>query len=211
MELFETANIYLPADKDLPAEQWTLAVSSGRSCFELKGLVETLLDALKIDQSLQVTPNDLELFTIGQGARLELSDQPLGFLGDVSAKTLKQFSLRTPTTVLEINLAVLLKAASLVPQFVQQSAFPVITRDLNIILQETVRWNELAQVVNQAGGQFLESLQYQETYRDPERDGEGTKRILFSLTLRSHERTLTGEDADQIRDDVVQAIAAELD
>ncbi|HIA18950.1 MAG TPA: hypothetical protein EYN70_05940, partial [Planctomycetaceae bacterium] len=29
--------------------------------------------------------------------------------------------------------------------------------------------------------------------------------ILFSLTLRSHERTLTGEEADQIRDDVVQA------
>mgnify|MGYP003949032437 CR=1 FL=1 len=211
VELFETANIYLPDEKDLPAEQWTLAVSSGRSFFELKGLVETLLDALKIDQPLQVLPNDLELFTIGQGARLNLADQPLGFLGDVSAKTLKQFSLRTPTTVLEINLAVLLKAACLVPQFVQQSAFPVITRDLNIILQETVRWDELARVVNEAGGQFLESLQYQETYRDPERDGEGTKRILFSLTLRSHERTLTGEEADQIRDDVVQAIASGLD
>ena len=76
--------------------------------------------------------------------------------------------------------------------------------------QEAVRWDELARVVNEAGGQFLESLQYQETYRDPERDGEGTKRILFSLTLRSHERTLTGEEADQIRDDVVQAITSGL-
>ena len=66
------------------------------------------------------------------------------------------------------------------------------------------------QIVNQAAGQFLESLQYQETYRDPDRDGEGTKRILFSLTLRSHERTLTGEEADQIRDDVVQAITTQL-
>ncbi|MEO2020889.1 MAG: phenylalanine--tRNA ligase subunit beta [Pirellulaceae bacterium] len=211
VELFETANIYLPDEKNLPAEQWTLAVSSGRSFFQLKGLVETLLAALKIDQPLQVTDNDSELFTVGQGARLNLADQPLGFLGDVSAKTLKRFSLRTPTTILEINLGVLLEAACLVPQFVQQSAFPVITRDLNIILREAVRWDELARVVNEAGGQFLESLQYQETYRDPERDGEGSKRILFSLTLRSHERTLTGEEADQIRDDVVQAVTSGLD
>ena len=142
--------------------------------------------------------------------QLELASQTLGFMGDVSADSLKQFSLRSATSLLEVNLQILLDAACLVPQFVETSAYPVITRDLNIILPDAVRWSQLSEVVNQAGGQFLESLQYQETYRDPERDGEGTKRILFSLTLRSHERTLTGEEADQIRDDVVQAITDQL-
>ncbi|MFP6672876.1 MAG: phenylalanine--tRNA ligase subunit beta [Pirellulaceae bacterium] len=210
VELFETANIYLPSNEALPTEQWTLAVSSSKSFFDLKGLIETLVETLKIKESLEVTPCDSPLFTRGQGVQLELAGQTLGFMGDVSTASLKQFSLRSATSLLEVNLQILLDAACLVPQFVEPSAYPVITRDLNIILQDTVRWSQLSQVVNQAAGQFLESLQYQETYRDPDRDGEGTKRILFSLTLRSHERTLTGEEADQIRDDVVQAITTQL-
>ena len=157
-----------------------------------------------------MTTAQSDLFAGSQGVELQLNGKTLGFLGDVSPTSLKQFSLRSATSVLELNLTLLLEAACLVPQFVPQSAYPVMTRDLNIILQEAVRWSELEKVVQQTGGQFLETLQYQETYRDPERDGEGTKRILFSLTLRSHERTLTGKEADEIRDDVVQAITTEL-
>ena len=35
--------------------------------------------------------------------------------------------------------------------------------------------------------------------------GLGKKRLLFSITLRSNERTLTNEEADQIREKVVRA------
>jgi phenylalanyl-tRNA synthetase beta chain len=55
---------------------------------------------------------------------------------------------------------------------------------------------------------LLEGLRYQETYRDPAKDGANKKRLLFSLTLRSPERTLTGEEADAARDAVVAACKA---
>jgi phenylalanyl-tRNA synthetase beta chain len=55
-------------------------------------------------------------------------------------------------------------------------------------------------------GKDLERLECLDaTYRDPEKDGPGTKRLLFSFTLRPQDRTLTGTEADAVRDAVVAA------
>ena len=47
--------------------------------------------------------------------------------------------------------------------------------------------------VRQAAGAYLERLQLQDVYRDPERLGGGKKSFLMTLTLRSQDATLTGE------------------
>ena len=105
----------------------------------------------------------------------------------------------------ELNLDVLAGLARLIPQYLELSPYPAIARDVNLIVDESVRWEALAATVRGAAGDDLESLRYQETYRDPKRDGPGKKRLLFSFTLRSRERTLTNEEVDQVRQAVVAA------
>lgn len=79
------------------------------------------------------------------------------------------------------------------------------SRDLNLIVDESLRWADLASTVRESGGELLEELTYQDVYRDTQRDGTGKKRLLFSITLRSSETTLTNEQADEIRDTIVAA------
>ena len=69
-----------------------------------------------------------------------LGDRLLGYLGEVSARGLKQFRLRGATTVLELDLGVLAAAANLIPQQQPLSDYPAIARDLNLIVDETVPW-----------------------------------------------------------------------
>jgi phenylalanyl-tRNA synthetase beta chain len=83
-------------------------------------------------------------------------------------------------------------------------------RDLNLIVDEDVRWANLVGTVRTAAGGDLEDVTYQETYRDTKKDGAGKKRMLFSISLRSRERTLTSEEADGIRDRIVDACAREF-
>jgi phenylalanyl-tRNA synthetase beta subunit len=59
--------------------------------------------------------------------------------------------------------------------------------------------------VRAAAGELLEQLEYLETYRDPEADGPGKKRLLLSITLRSRTGTLTGSQAEDVRSRVVSA------
>ncbi|MDP7204516.1 MAG: phenylalanine--tRNA ligase subunit beta, partial [Pirellulaceae bacterium] len=211
IEIFETASIYFPTESQLPAQQWTLAITSGGDYFRLKGIVEGLLAALKIDIPLQVTEVDLPLLALSRCGEFSLGDRRLGFVGEVAPQGLKQFSLRNPASVLELSLDLLAELAELIPQHQNQSAYPSISRDLNIVLAETVRWSQLEQLVRAVAGNELEAVDYQETYRDSEKDGADTKRILFSMTLRSQDATMTGEHADGIRENVVAEIEKQLE
>ncbi len=91
----------------------------------------------------------------------------------------------------EIKLSPLIEAADLVPRCVPQSPYPAVTRDLNLVVDEAVRWADVAATVREHGGPCFESLEYRDTYRDPERLGADKKSLLFSIALRSAEGTLT--------------------
>jgi phenylalanyl-tRNA synthetase beta chain len=205
VELFETARIYLPQAQGLPAEHWALAVTSGRGYAFVKGMLEQLLSVLGIRQSMDVESYAGALLEEDRAAMLTLAGERFGLLGEVSAAGKKQFGLRSNATVAEIDLGLLVKHALLVPQHQGLSKFPPMARDLNLIVDEAVRWSDLAATVQASAGPLLETLRYQETYRDAAKDGPNKKRLLFSFTLRSPERTLTGEEADAARDAVVAA------
>lgn len=205
IELFETARVYLPSADGLPREQWTLGIVSAGDYHRVKGVVEGLLEALRSGSRLEAGDTKQPLLEPLRSSELSLQGQCLGYLGELSADGWKQAGLRAAATVAEIRLDVLAGLAVLIPKYTESSPYPAIDRDLNLIVDETVRWASLAATVQQAVGECLERLDYQETYRDPKKDGAGKKRLLFSMTLRSHQRTLTNEEADQIRQQVVAA------
>jgi len=205
IELFETARIYLPRAGQLPHEQWTLGITSGGDYYRVKGVVEAIVEALNPALRLEVSDTRQPLLNPACSAELRLGGRRFGFLGELADESLKQCGLRTGTTIAELDLSVLVEIACLIPQHADQSPYPPIERDLNLIVDELVRWSQLEQTVRDSAGECLESVSYQETYRDPEKDGSGKKRQLFSITLRSAQRTLTNEEADQIRDQVVAA------
>jgi phenylalanyl-tRNA synthetase beta chain len=205
IELFETARVYLSQGTDLPEEQWTLGIASGGDYYRVKGVVEAIIAALNPSVRLQTEDTRQALLDPAKSCRLQLQGELLGYLGEVSQAGLKQFGLRAPATIAELKLSALVKIARLIPKYAELSPYPPIERDLNLIVDESVRWSTLAETVANLAGDCLENLRYRETYRDPQKDGAGKKRMLFSITLRSSERTLTNEEADQIRQCVVEA------
>ena len=205
-DFFETAAIYLPQDSaDLPIQQRTLGVLTCGSFERVKGVIEAILKSLRISSTLRSRDVEVSLFEPGRAMGLLLDEMPLGFIGEVSATTLKEFGLRDHVAMAEISLDALEPLAQLVPCYEAASPYPSIRRDLNLITDESVRWADLEQTVRDSAGQWLESLEFQEVYRDAKRDGSDKKRLLFSMTFRSHERTLTGEEVDQVRDQVIDA------
>jgi len=165
-----------------------------------------LLGKLKITHPLSVADAGEEfdgLLDNQQRCTLLLGDEILGFLGQVSKLGLKAFSLKTAAMVAELKMDLLVGLATLIPQHQNLSAFPAISRDLNIVLQESVHWDQLQATVEQAAGEALEVVGYQETYRSPDQDGTNTKRVLLNVKFRRADATMTGEEADAIRDTIV--------
>lgn len=211
VELFETAKIYLTQDEGLPHEQWTLGITSGQGFHHLKGVIETILHSLKVDGQLSVEPTQQDLLHADYSASLTLDGKHFGFIGEVDSAGLKAFSLRNPASIAEIRIDLLVQNAALIPQHTLLSNFPAITRDLNIVLAESIRWDALEQSVRSAvDANLLEEITYLETYRNPERDGTDVKRVLFSVKLRRSDQTMTNEEADGVRGEIVSAIESQL-
>ena len=100
--------------------------------------------------------------------------------------------------VAELKLAALFERADLVPQYAPLPAFPAVSRDLNLVVDEAVRWVRIAATVRGNGGPDLESLEYRDTYRDAERLGRARRACSSASACASQEGTLTSQQADGV-------------
>jgi phenylalanyl-tRNA synthetase beta chain len=209
IELFEIAKVYLPRPGSLPDEERMLALTSGGDFFSVKGVLEALVTRLDPAAELEVADAPLDLLApllnAGQACELKVNGERLGFLGEVGEQGLTQFELRSGTTVAEVRISQLAAIARLTPKYQELPAFPAIHRDINLELPETVRWADVAAVVRQTSGEALERLEFKEIYLNDALRAAKRKSMLFSLTLRSRQTTLTNAEADAIRDRLVAA------
>jgi phenylalanyl-tRNA synthetase beta chain len=209
IELFETANVYLPRPDQLPQEELMLGLTSGRDFFDVKGTLEAIVAALAPQARLDVRSKSFDLFAPGRGCEVLLGNEVIGVLGEVSGPNRRKFDLRGPAVVAELKLAPLVKAAVLVPRYVPLPAYPAIDRDLNLVVDEAVRWSDVAATIRSSGGELLVSFALKgDPFRDEKKIGPGKKSFVVALVLQSRDRTLTGGEADDTCKRIVAACAA---
>lgn len=211
IELFEIASVYLPKEGELPDQRRVLALTSGGSFLELKGVLETLINSIAPGNAISVEKFEDPLFATGRGCKILVGDQVCGVLGEVSQEGLEKFELRGSSTVAELDLNVLTDHAVAIRTAKELSSYPPVGRDLNVVVDEAVSWSQIENIVRSNSGELLESIQFQDdSYRDAKQLGEGKKSVLFSIQLRSATDTLTNEKADSIRDQIVVALGKEV-
>ncbi len=198
IDLFEIARVYLPHGTSLPEEPWKVAIVSQRDYWQVKGAIESMVGLLNAGSVVDAKVCDFEILDPTRASELTLDGQRLGWLGEVSDYGKELFGFRQDATVAELDMAVLFSNATVIATHSAISPFPAILRDFNFIVDEAVRWADLARSVRQAGGDLLESVTYKETFRNPAKDGSDQKRVLLSVVLRSIDSTLTGEQAEEV-------------
>jgi phenylalanyl-tRNA synthetase beta chain len=208
IELFEVAKVYLPSD-GLPTEEPMLGLCGGGDFFAVKGVLEAVLAELNPSAALETADFRHDLVS-EKAVELRLAGERIGFLGEVSALGLKRFELRGGATVAEIKVSALLSAAQLIRRYSPTPEFPAIHNDINLEVGESIRWGKIAELVRSSAGEILESVSYQETYRNQRLAGEGKKKVLFQVAFRSPQGTLTHDQANAAHDRIVGACEREL-
>lgn len=209
-DVFEMAKVYHPREGALPDERLCLAWVAGGGFFAAKGVIESLCRELGIADVAFVGTRETSWLDGVKQVRIEAAGQVVGVLGDLHRTVMDAFQLRREVTAVELDLDVLLAGADLTARHRPISAFPPVDRDFNFVLEERVRWSDLAAAVRRAGGERIESVEYRETFRAPDRDGADRKRVLLSVRLRDRERTLTGADVEGVAAAIVSAVGSEF-
>ncbi len=213
-QLFETANVYLPRKTSLPGQQFNLGVIGLSDIRSVAGTFEEILHRVcgpdfmqaKLSKSLVAW----DFLTPQSGIAWQIEGAMIAWVGQLNRSIVDSLKLDCAAAVGEMNLDMLLEHARLVPQLQPIVPFPTIERDLNLILGEATPWQSISAAIQKAAGPLCIHVVFREIYRDAKKDGDGKKRVLLSMHLRSDTETLTGEQADAVMQNVLSACQAEF-
>lgn len=209
VRLFETSGVYLPIANGLPIEQLHLGLLGEQDPRLVLGAFEEIIHRTCgsefIETKLERQIQSWDYIVPGTGLSLHCDGKLLGWVGVVAKSITDAMKLDVAVAVGELNLELLLQYARSVPQLQPIVPFPVVIRDLNLIVDETVTWKSLSSVARASAGELCVGLDFQEIYRDKKKDGGNKKRVLFSLKLQSASETLTSGQADEVIARVIEA------
>jgi phenylalanyl-tRNA synthetase beta chain len=191
--LFEIARVYPPVPGDLPDERWRVGGVVSAGFFRAKGIVETLLEALHVDDTFERAQEPF--LHPGKGARIQA-----GWIGELHPALLRGWS------AFELDLATLFERVPDVVTYEDVTSYPPVKLDLAFVVDVDVPAGELFAAAREAAGAELREVRFLSDYREPPIPA-GKKSIAFTAVFQSTERTLTDQDATALRERIVAALA----
>ena len=211
-ELFEIARVYLSAGQGQPesqAEPLTVSLVAGRSFAQLLGIVENLLHALAPHAVLAASPLDRPEFLAGRGAELRVGELTLGCIGELSRSLLDASELQDGAAVAELRIPVLETLFQPARSFTPLPRFPVVSRDLNFVLPETISWAQLVAAVRSSAGPLLHEVSFSGQYRGKQIAADHKSYVVTCRFLAS-DRTLTADEVDAAVHGIIVACQTQL-
>ena len=196
-------------------QRLTIGMYGGDADFyTLKGMVEQILAELKIEDVEYLRAGDCDVFDEkyalhpGRSAVIIKDGKHLGIMGEVHPDVQETYEIGVKTYVAKLNIPELMEAAADKITYQPLPKFPATTRDLSLLVDEDMPVAELEKAIKGAVGKILEKVSLFDVYRSDDMKKNGKKSIAYSISMRSHEGTLTDEQADGAMKRVLKALSA---
>lgn len=169
----------------------------------IKGITENLLDYAGFKNRYNFVKDTIENMHPGISARIILDREPIGIIGRVHPKTLKD-----DVYVMEISLSKLIKDIKPI-KYKEASKYPEIKKDIAFIVPLKMTNEEIETEIKRAGGRLLTNIEVFDVYTG-ENVGNDEKSIAYNLTFQSPERTLTDEEVMNAFNNIIEKVETKL-
>ena len=183
-------------------EQWG-AVSQAIDFFDIKADLLALLKLAGDASDVAFRPLEHPALQPGQAAAVLRGDNEIGIIGKLHPGVAKSLDLKRDAYVFEVDALQALASAAPVAKTV--SRFPVIRRDLAVLVKEDVSGEQLVEAVAAAAPELMRDVRIFDIYKGPGIEA-GLKSVAISLILQETSRTLTDDDADAAQAAAVQKL-----
>ena len=231
LRLFEVGKVFFQHGKDeQPEERYQLcAVCTGArypgaapiyfsgqqaDFFDIKGLVTALVESLHLtgkEQALEfvVTKQEQPYVAPATGLSLVDGNNEIARIGQVSDEALRGMGIKQPVYFLECDLQDLGELPRLRKQFVPIPKYPMVKRDIALLVPEQVPAGELLRAVKGQRTELVESVDMFDVYSGKPIE-PGMKSVALSVTYRSPKKTLDDVTVDKIHEKIVQYLMTEF-
>jgi phenylalanyl-tRNA synthetase beta chain len=212
--LFEMGKVFigkgkthLPDEIEMLAGLWTGSRTDASwnvpetACdfYDLKGIVEGLFKALKIENiSFTRMPMDASSYIKnGFAAQIVTGDTPLGLVGGLHPRVLENYDLKQTVFYFELDMN---RLYGMIPESLQAGPipkYPATSRDVTVIIDRDIEANSLLTFIRDLKEELVEQLSLFDVFADdPIPDGK--KSVSFRIVYRSHKETLEDDAVNNI-------------
>ena len=210
--LYELAKEYIPTTpNELPIEKNTLIggmYGDGADFFQMKGIVEELLNAISVYGYDVVACRDNPSYHPGRCAVLTKDGRTFGVMGELHPVVAENYGMDCRVYSFSLDADALFELAEPEKTYQPLPKFPAVTRDLALICDESIPVGTLEKAIVRGGGSLLESIQLFDVYQGAQIE-TGKKSVAFSITLRSAEGTLKDDQTASVIKKVMKELEKE--
>ncbi len=210
---FELSRIYLSESQSMEnlaeeREVLTIGMYGNIDFFDLKGIIENLLQELNIDKYRILSSNHDSLHP-GRTAELIINNKRIGWLGEVHPDVLDNYDIPVRAYIAELNFDEIANQSNSNKKYKQLPKYPSVERDIAIVVTEDITAGQIEEIIRNKGGKLVEDVKLFDIYRGAQVQ-EGYKSVAYKLTYRSDEKTLTEEDISKVHGKILNSLANQV-
>lgn len=221
--LFEVGSVFLPrTDSELADEpvhvagvltgcrpSWLKEGGEPVDFYDAKGAVERLLAELAPGAvaTFEATAEIGHLHP-GLAATIAVDGKKVGEIGEIHPSIREKFDIEAPVFVFDLDTTEIGA-----PDPVQMRGipkYPAITRDISFFVNESTPAARVAELIGEASEPLVENALVLEEYKHAQKVPQGQKGMLWSITYRSGDRTLTDREVDTAHEAIVDRLLEKL-
>lgn len=178
--------------------------------YTMKGVVEALLAAYSFEDDITYhLASDRDGMHPGRTADIYLGEDLLGYVGQLHPNEANNSDLND-TFVFELSLDKIVAAAKQPIEYTPLNRYPGSSRDIALVVDETVTHQALKQVIIEHGGERLQNIQLFDLYAG-ENIEAGKKSVAYSLYYANPNATLKEDEVNEGFEQVIQALIEAFD
>jgi phenylalanyl-tRNA synthetase beta chain len=221
LRLFEFGKTYQKYDNEyveteklgiwLTGKKWSENWSSEKtnySFYTLKGITETILTRLGLNQNIQIKAVKSDLFE--DGLSIFIGKKQIGDIGWLNQSILKQKGIKNPVYYAELNWSELV--AHYFMNTVKYKPLPktqFVRRDFSLLLDESVKFADIEAIAKKADRKILKEVGLFDVYEGKNLD-KGKKSYAVNFIFQDQEETLKDKVVDKIMGKIREGLEKEL-
>ncbi len=176
--------------------------------YTLKAHVNNLMQRLGL-KSWQSKQTDDPRFVFG--LQYYRGPQELAVFGHVKTELLQKMDIRQAVFFADLQWEHLAQAAKKgVVRTEEIGKFPTVRRDLALVVDESIKFEELAALARKVGKKLITRINLFDRYEDEQRLGKGKKSYALSFVFEDPDKTLKDKEVDKVMDRLIRLYEQEF-
>lgn len=175
-------------------ESWTNAQTKS-DFFLFKGYINTILSRLGLDKKVTSLPFENDVFA--EGLALAVGKEVIVEFGTIKKSVLKHFDIKQEVLYADFAWDKIQKYVSMKIKFTDIPKYPEVRRDLALLLDENVPFEQIYNIAKQTEKGLLKDVNLFDVYTGNNLP-EGKKSYAVSFILQDDSKTLTDTQIDKI-------------